>query len=68
MSGKNGGVPQVYNIIDGHNCHSSSGEWFHILKAGSDKNILCAAPQSTVDDVDKAVGAAKRDAKQWQAV
>ena len=54
MSGKNGGIPQIYNIIDGCDCHSSSGEWFHILKAGSDKTVLRAAPRSTMKDVEAA--------------
>lgn len=54
MSGKNGGIPQIYNLIDGRDCSSLSGEWFHILRAGSDKSVLCAAPRSTLKDVEEA--------------
>lgn len=58
MSGKNGGIPQIYNLIDGRDCSSLSGEWFHILRAGSDKSVLCAAPRSTMEDVEAARDAA----------
>lgn len=57
MSGKNGGVPQVYNIIDGHNCHSESGEWFHVR---INNNGVIAAPRSGPKDLRKALNAAEK--------
>lgn len=58
MSGKNGGIRQIYNLIDGRDCGSESGEWFHVLRTGSDKSVLCAAPRSTMKDVEEARNAA----------
>lgn len=68
MSGKNGGIPQIYNIIGGRDCYSVSGEWFHIFKAGSDKTVLCAAPRSTMKNVEEARDEAAKDLPEWQNV
>lgn len=54
MSGKNGGIRQIYNLIGGRDRGSESDEWFHVPKAGSGKSVLCAAPRSTMKDVEAA--------------
>lgn len=59
-------VTKYRNYIGGEWVASSSGEWFDNINPADNSDIVGRFPESTAEDVDRAVAAAKDAATRWR--